>query len=414
MRLIHLEQNEDGWTEIKLSVSTSEDLWHLYNMILVGDHVRTKTKRKVMKETSTGNGSTEMRVVVLEIEVQSIDFDPQELRLQGVNKRESEWVKLGAHHTLSIKADLPQELKIIKQEWNDVLQERLQEACNQEGKADTAAVAMDFGLANVCLVTESLVYTKQRIEMGIAKKHKSNGSNRDASIKKFFGQVLDAVAAHIPIETIKVVLICSPGHVREEFRSFMQQECARAETGPLRLLHLNFSKIVLVKTSTGCKRAIQEALADPAVTSRMDATRCAGDVLAWQAFQDMMNNDPDRCVYTPQYVFEAQQRAAIENLLISDEMFRVASPLARRFYLALCHSVKEHGGSVNVFSSNHVTGEQLAKMSGIAATLRFPCPELEDTPVNPKFLSEEPVMELIRSHSSSTSGGMGSPVGSGR
>jgi protein pelota len=420
MRLLRLEQNEEGRTEVKVSVSSSEDLWHLYNLIVVGDHVRTKTKRKIAKETTTGNGTTETRVVVLEIEVHQIHFDPQELRLQGVNRKESEWVKLGAHHTLSLKADIRQDVVIVKREWDEVLDERLQEACNQEGKADTAAIAMDFGLANVCLVTDSLTYTKQRIEMGIAKKHKANGSSRDASIKRFFSQVLDAIVSHIPMDDIKVVLVCSPGHVREEFRSFVVSECTKAETGPLRTVFANMNKFVLVKTTTGCKSAIQEALSDPNVLARMDCTKSAADVLAWQSFQDMMNNDPDRCVYTPQYVFEAEQRAAIEFMLLSDEKLRSSNPVERRFYMALCASVKATGGTVNIFSSSHVTGEQLAKMSGIAAILRFPCPEIDEIPVNTKFLSEEPAMELIRAFSNqsnsatSTMSTMGSPAGSAK
>lgn len=402
MRLLHKESRDDGWTEVKVSVSTSEDLWHLYNLILVGDRVRTRTKRKVVKETTTGNGSSETRMMTLEVEVLTIDFDPLELRLQGVNKRESEWVKMGAHHTLSIKTDTPQDVVVVKHEWDDMLDERLQEACNQEGKADTAAIAMDFGLANVCLVTPSLTYTKARIEMSIAKKHKANGSSRDQSIRKFYGAVLEAIVAHIPIDTIKVVLLCSPGHVREEFKAFMVSECVKAETGPLRQILLNQSKFVLVKTSTGCKRAIQEALADPNVTSRMEATKCSDDVMAWQEFQNAMNSDPDRCVYTPQYVFEAHQRAAIHNLLVSDKLFRGSNALERKFYISLCCSVKENGGTVNVFSSNHVTGEQLAKMSGIAATLRYPCPELDEIEVNSKFMSEEPAMEMIRLSSTSS------------
>ena len=31
-----------------------------------------------------------------------------------------------------------------------------------------------------------------------------------------------------------------------------------------------------------------------------------------------------------------------------------------------------------VFSSSHVTGEQLGKLTGVAAILRFPLPEIED------------------------------------
>ncbi len=47
----------------------------------------------------------------------------------------------------------------------------------------------------------------------------------------------------------------------------------------------------------------------------------------------------------------------------------------RRKYVDLVESVKSHGGTVFIFSSLHVSGEQLDKFTGVAATLRFPCPE---------------------------------------
>ena len=37
-------------------------------------------------------------------------------------------------------------------------------------------------------------------------------------------------------------------------------------------------------------------------------------------------------------------------------------------------------GDVKIFSSQHVTGESLAQLTGVAAILRFPCPEIDDTP----------------------------------
>lgn len=36
------------------------------------------------------------------------------------------------------------------------------------------------------------------------------------------------------------------------------------------------------------------------------------------------------------------------------------------------------GGEVHVFSGMHASGEQLNQLTGIAAVLRFPLPDLED------------------------------------
>lgn len=40
-------------------------------------------------------------------------------------------------------------------------------------------------------------------------------------------------------------------------------------------------------------------------------------------------------------------------------------------------SPRETSGDVRVFSSLHVSGEQLTQLTGVAAILRFPCPEIE-------------------------------------
>ncbi|KAM8715124.1 hypothetical protein ACLKA7_002205 [Drosophila subpalustris] len=51
----------------------------------------------------------------------------------------------------------------------------------------------------------------------------------------------------------------------------------------------------------------------------------------------------------------------------------------RKEYVNLVESVRDAGGEVKIFSSMHISGEQLAQLTGIAALLRFPMPELEDS-----------------------------------
>ncbi|KEG11229.1 eukaryotic peptide chain release factor subunit 1 [Trypanosoma grayi] len=396
MRLLRKAVRPDGEVEVKVCVSTSEDLWHLYNLVLCGDHVRTKTKRKVAKETSTGTQAAEVRVVTLELEVRQVEFSPDELRLHGVNTSENDYVKLGAHHTLSIHTFPPQDLTIVKRDWDDIIAARLREACDNESRSDTAAILMDNGVANVLLVTPSFMYSKAKVEVSIAKKHKNDGTARDKSIQRFFKQVLDAICTHIDFEKMKLVLICSPAHVREEFRQYMESVTVHAETGPLRSIHKNLSKVVLVKVTNNTNDALRDAFADPLVANKMDSTRCSDDIKVWKGFQDTMNNDPDRCAYTPQIVYQAAMMGAVGTLMVSDALFRSSSPVERRFYLALVQFVKQGGGKVNVFSSNHVTGEQLAQVGSIAAILLYPCPELDDVEVKENFINSEEAAGFIR------------------
>ena len=91
MRLLHKDVNEEGHTTVRLSVSTSEDLWHLFNFIHNEDHVVMRSKRKVSKETATGTGAAEMKWVTLSLEVERVEFQPEELEIKAEQKQFCRW-----------------------------------------------------------------------------------------------------------------------------------------------------------------------------------------------------------------------------------------------------------------------------------------------------------------------------------
>ena len=53
-----------------------EDMWHVYNLVRVGDMVTAKTFRKVTNITAAGGGSSERVVIKLTVQVEATDFDP--------------------------------------------------------------------------------------------------------------------------------------------------------------------------------------------------------------------------------------------------------------------------------------------------------------------------------------------------
>lgn len=95
----------------------------------------------------------------------------------------------------------------------------------------------------------------------------------------------------------------------------------------------------------------------------------------FERFTQMLKDDPDRAYYGFKHVCCADENLAIDTLMVTDTLFKSCDVATRKAYVALCESVKEHGGAVKVFSSLHVSGEQLSQVSGIAAVLRFPMPD---------------------------------------
>lgn len=354
----------------------SEDMWHAYNLISVRDVLKSTTIRKVLTESSTGSSSSNKVRTMLSIQVETIDFDTQAcvLRVKGRNVEENEYVKMGAYHTLDL--EMNRKFTLQKSEWDSVALERIEMACDPMQHADLGAIVMQEGLANVCLVTSCMTLVRAKIETNIPRKRKGQCSQHDKAVTRFYDQVAAAVLRHMNFDVVKCVLIASPGFVKDQFFDYMMQQAIKLDQ---KLLLDNRSKFVLVHSSSGFKHSLKEVLQDPAISARLSDTKAAAEVKALEDFYSMLQNDPNRAFYGVRHVELAFQSGAIETLLISDELFRAKDVATRQRYVRLVDGVREGAGVARIFSSLHVSGEQLGLLSGIAAILRFPISDPDDS-----------------------------------
>lgn len=377
---------KDGSGVVVLRPDTSEDLWHVYNLLQKGDLVRTTTVRKVVKESSTGSTSSQKKRLNLTIQIEKVAFDPQslELRISGQTTSESELVRMGAYHTLNL--ELAQNFSLEKECWDQIFLDRIDEACNPESQAEIAAVVMQAtGLAHVCLVTGSLTITKARIDTSIPKK-RTGSSGHSKATAKFYSGIYQALLK-LPWEQLKCCLLASPGFVKDDFYKYILQECVRRED---RILIEHKQKFILCKASSGHRHALEEVFADPVVMAKMEDTKVAREVAILQQFMRMIDTDPDRAFYGYGHVSKAQESLAIDSLLVLDQLFRSDDIQVRRKYVDLVEQVRESGGKVFIFSSMHVSGQQLKQVSGIAAILRYPMPDVEEAE-NDEFAEDSSV-----------------------
>jgi len=174
---------------------------------------------------------------------------------------------------------------------------------------------------------------------------------------------------------LKCCLLGSPGFVKDDFFQYMLEECVKRED---RDLIENKSKFVLCKASSGHKHALEEVFSDAKIMSQLQDTSVAKEVAVLHRFLRLMDTDPDRAYYGYAHVQRAQEHAAIDSLLVTDQLFRASNVPTRRKYVRLVEQVREGGGQVFIFSSMHVSGQQLHQVSGVAAILRYPLPEIEE------------------------------------
>lgn len=366
---------KDGSGQVALIPEEDEDMWHAYNIIAEGDSLRSTTIRKVQTESATGSTSSQKVRTTLTISVEDVDFDTAAcmLRVKGRNIQENQYVKMGAYHTVDL--ELNRKFVLAKECWDAIALERIDNACDPSQKADVAAVVMQEGLAHLCLVTSNMTLTRAKIDVNIPRKRKGNCSQHDKGLTRFFEAIVQAILRHINFDIVKCFIIASPGFVKDQFSEYLWAEAVRAE---YKVLLENRAKFVLVHSSSGFKHSLKEALQDPAVASRLTETKFSSEVKSLEQFYTVLQTDPDRAVYGPNQVLKANEQQAVETLLITDELFRSRDVKERRKYVDLVESVRENGGDVRIFSSLHVSGEQLGQLTGVAASLRFPMPDLDE------------------------------------
>ncbi|CAG12659.1 unnamed protein product, partial [Tetraodon nigroviridis] len=375
MKLLHKDIEKDNAGQVTLVPEEAEDMWHTYNLLQVGDSLRASTIRKVQTESSTGSvGSSRVRTT-LTLCVETVDFDSQacQLRVKGTNIEENQYVKMGAYHTIEL--ELNRKFTLAKKNWDSILLDRIEQACDPAQKADVAAVVMQEGLANMMLVTPAMTLLRAKVEVTIPRKRRGSCTQHEKALERFYEAVMQAILRHINFDVVKCILVGSPGFVKDQFISYLFKEAVRQDN---KVLLENRPKFMMVHSSSGHKYSLKEILSDPSVTSRLSDTKAAGEVKALEDFYKMLQHEPDRALYGVAHVEKAADALAVDTLLISDKLFRHQDVPTRSRYVRLVDNVKDNGGNVRIFSSLHVSGEQLTQLSGVAAILRFPIADLSE------------------------------------
>ncbi|KAJ1982841.1 Translation factor pelota [Dimargaris verticillata] len=375
MKLVkkHIEKDRSGY--VVLRPEEPEDMWHVYNLVQLGDQIQASSVRRVKTESNTGSVESTRVPLTLTVSVTAVDFDPQgaKLRLNGRNVKENPHVKLGAYHTVHL--ELNRNFTLVKPEWDTFALDRVREACDITKQAEVAAIVLQEGLANICLLTEHMTIVRQRIDAPVPRKRRGSTTNYEKGLTRFYDQVYRALLLHVNFDIVKAVIVASPGFVKDQFFKYVLDQATKTSE---KVIFENRAKFLLIHCSSGHKHALQEVLQDPTIRTRLADTKASRETKALEKFYKTLNDDPDRAYYGLDHVIKANEQDAIDTLLITDELFRSADIPARKRYVQLVEQVRASGGHVLVFSTLHVSGEQLSQLTGIAAYLKFPLPELDD------------------------------------
>ncbi|KAK9866260.1 hypothetical protein WJX84_000600 [Apatococcus fuscideae] len=374
MKLLSRSYTKNGEGSVKLIAEEGEDLWHAYNIIRQGDLVTATTFRKISRDSGAGTQSEKVKIK-LTIQIKSVEYDAegQELRLRGKNLTESEHVRPGAYHTLQVETQ--RAFTLEKALWDAVDMDRIQVACNPAARADLAAVLITEGLANMVLVGSAVTLTCASIETSMPGKRGAAAEGYSKALQSFFSKIFQAVVRHVDWGIVKCLVIAGPGFAKEQFREYLLAEAVRQDLKPIMT---NKDKILLAQASSAYSHSLKEVFANPGIAAQIKDTKAAQETKALQDFYSRLSTDSARAFYGSGHVIAAHELQAIQTLLISDKLFRTSDVAKRKRYVELVEEVEKANGTALVYSSLHVSGQQLDQLSGIAAILRFPLPDLED------------------------------------
>ncbi|XP_060178323.1 protein PELOTA 1-like [Lycium barbarum] len=335
-----------------------DDLWLLFNLITKGDIISTSTTRKIQNSSDSTNKKNNSRVKLdLEIKITNLDYEKSSsiIRLRGKTITSNEHVKSGVFHTLEL--EIKKDFNLTKEIWDEEQIGILKDGSGQNGsKSDLGIILMKEGLAEILLIGKNSTTTHCSTIRG--DKMTKNTSNS----KKFFENVFVSFRKYIDMDIVPYVVIASNESIKDEFRVYLSK---------IKSIESKKSRILMVN-----KNNVKEILTDKVVMNVMKGTKSEMNMKVLDEFMNLVVTKCDRACYGTKSVEYAHDLMAIETLLITEEILENKDIKLRKKYLGLKKSVNEAGGKVVQF--NDVEGHRLAQMTGVAAILRFPIPNLED------------------------------------
>ncbi|KAI9896122.1 hypothetical protein N3K66_009022 [Trichothecium roseum] len=371
-------------TAVCLLPEDAEDMWHAYNLIVAGDLIQGHSTRKIQRDDEVGGlkpASSERVHIDITIKVTSTFFDPavSSLRVSGTVAYENAYVPIGAHHTIEL--ELHRSFALVKNPdfgWDSVSSDSLQLALNDDKNGALAAVVMQEGLANICLINDNRTVLKTRVESVIPKK-RDTSSDQSAGMKKFFEKTLSSMVRALDFSGSRPLLIASPGFVASDFKDYIAQQ-GRDKSD--KVLVAVSKQATIVHSNSGHLHSLNDVLRSPEVLAKMKNMRFAKETGSMDAFFDLLKKDDGRAWYGVRAVERAVAEGAVGpgggTLMISNKLFRSDDLEVRKRFVAMVDKVKVDGGEVRVLSSDHESGQRLAMMGDVAVILTYPILDLDE------------------------------------
>lgn len=343
---------------VKVIADSSDDLWHLSNVIYAGDEVYAYSSRAIKSDTEVSRPKSGERVsVFMGITVESIAWDKflARLRVHGVICHAPDIIPKGAHHTINVALNQP--VTIVKKEWPKHLLDRLQKASEAEKPLLIIAID-DEGYA----IAETKQYGVEiRVEERVKLPGKKEAEKRSGAVNEYFKRALNSLVS-LWVSNSNAIVVVGVGFIKNEFANYVAAHNRDVA-----------ASIVDVKSvNNGGVSGIYEALRSGVLLKATHQMRILEETEIIEEVMKRLGKGDSKVSYGAKSIETAVSMGAVEKLVVADSMLRDAEKEQRLKLEKMMQQTEQCSGAVTVISTEHEAGAKLLALGGIAALLRFP------------------------------------------
>jgi len=334
--------------ELKLMPENLDDIWHLYNIIEIGDLIRAVTFRtNEQKDDKIRSKKTEKKRMKIGLRVSEVKFHEFSDRLRIHGTIEEGPQDLGSFHTLNINAEKLDKLSIVKEEWKDFQIERIDEAVKHSKQAIITFLSIDEDTATIAILRQSGVQWITDIPSNRSGKM---FESKDTE-KEYLGNILSVVKQNKSKDSVFVIV--GPGFAKEHFVKYGKEKDPAL-----------FEKYVVHTTGNSGMNGVNEAIKTGVITQITKDNRVAFETeVVEKLFEEIKKNG--LATYGEAEVKNALLNGAVERLLISDVLIR-----NKKGEELLIHA-KQNNSEFTIINTMHESGKKFEGIGGIGALLRF-------------------------------------------
>jgi protein pelota len=340
---MHLISSDRRQTEIRMRIDDLDDLWHLANLIDVGDRVKAMTERREEKKGDRPDEKRgEKRRMLLTIKVEGVEFQEFADRLRVLGTITEGPQDLGKHHSINLEPG--DDLTIIKEQWRRSHLDRLQRAKQRRG---TGPVFISLDSDDATIVETREYGMREVANVASGGRGKREAGDERTVRAAYHEEILRALSGGGYDKRTLVVL--GPGFEREHFSSFLHDKGLKAHV-------LSSAQTGLAGVHEVMKRGLGGGVVKELRVS--EETR-----LVERLMEEISKNG--KVTYGRDMVRQALDRGAGKELLIIESLVRHADAEA------MLAAAERTGCEVHVISVFHEAGRRLQRMGGVALFTRF-------------------------------------------